>query len=101
MSKSRSKMSDKSASENCRTRPRVNERAEVDAPLHGQLIIDSAEIAVEEEAKTVLADNEPIVLSKQASNEFLTAISGEPETPSPQLLGAVAVYKQHQPVRPR
>lgn len=59
---------------------------------------DFAETALEEKAKTVLADNERMVLSEHAFREFLAAISGEPESPSPQLLDAVAAYKQHAPI---
>lgn len=92
---------DKSARLSCRIRPVVKEQAEAAARLLGQSMTDFAETALEEKAKTVLAENERIVLSEHAFSEFLAAISGEPEAPSQQLLEAVVLYKQHEPVVPK
>ncbi|BCM90417.1 hypothetical protein IAD21_02269 [Abditibacteriota bacterium] len=91
---------EKSARLSCRIRPVVKEQAEAAARLLGQSMTDFAEMALEEKAKTVLAENERIVLSEHAFGEFLAAISGAPESPSQQLLEAVAVYKQHETVVP-
>jgi uncharacterized protein (DUF1778 family) len=79
----------------------VKEQVEAAARLLGQSITDFAETALEEKVRTVLADNEHIVLSEHAFSEFFAAISGEPESPSPQLLAAVAAYKQHDPAMPK
>jgi uncharacterized protein (DUF1778 family) len=85
----------KSARLSCRVRPAVKDQAEAAARLLGQSITEFAEVALEEKARRVLAENERLVLSAEAFKQFLAAISGEPETPSPKLLAAVDRYKRH------
>lgn len=92
---------DKSARLSCRIRPQIKERAEVAARLLGQSITDFTESALDEKAQHVLAENERMVLSDQAFQEFVAAISGEPEKPTPKLLSAVERYKQHRSVTDR
>ena len=52
-----------------------------------------------ERKEIIKPDTERIVLSEPAFSEFYAAISDEPEPPSEQLLNAVAVYKQHRPIK--
>lgn len=92
---------EKSARLSCRIRPVVKEQAEAAARLLGQSITDFAEAALEEKARTVLAENERIVLSERAFDAFLAAITAEPERPSEKLLAAVADYRRHEPVAGR
>jgi uncharacterized protein (DUF1778 family) len=87
----------KSARLSCRIRPKVKEQAETAARLLGQSITDFAETALEEKAQHVLAENERILLSEQAFEEFVAAISGMPDKPSEKLLAAVERYKRHSP----
>lgn len=88
----------KSARLSCRIRPLVKEQAEIAARLLGQSITDFTEVALAEKAQHVLAEHERIVISEQAFQQFVSAISGEPEAPSAKLLAAVDRYKQHSPV---
>lgn len=92
---------DKSARLSCRIRPQIKERAEVAARLLGQSITDFTESALDEKAQHVLAENERIVLSEQAFQQFVAAISGEPEKPTRKLRSAVERYKQHRPIAER
>lgn len=89
---------EKSARLSCRIRPQVKEQAEVAARLLGQSITDFAESALEEKAKSVLAENDRLVFSENAFSEFLAAISAKPEAPSEKLLSAVEAYKRHEPL---
>jgi uncharacterized protein (DUF1778 family) len=88
----------KSVRLSCRIRPKVKEQAEAAARLLGQSITDFAETALEEKAQHVLAESERILLTEQAFEEFVAAISGEPEKPSEKLLAAVDFYKKHSPI---
>ena len=91
-------LQNKSARLSCRIRPTVKEQAEAAALLLGQSITEFAESALEEKARNVLAENERILVSERAFEEFIAAISGQPEKPSEKLLAAVALYKDHTPV---
>ncbi|MGO8674142.1 MAG: DUF1778 domain-containing protein [Capsulimonadaceae bacterium] len=89
---------EKSARLSCRIRPAVKEQAEAAARLLGQSMTDFAQMALEERATRVLAENERIILSEKAFAEFMAAISGEPDRPSDKLLAAVSDYSRHNSV---
>ena len=89
---------EKSARLSCRIRPVVKDRAEAAARLLGQSITDFAESALEEKARAVLAENERIVLSERAFQEFVESISAKPDKPSAKLLDAIAEYNRHAPL---
>jgi uncharacterized protein (DUF1778 family) len=89
---------EKSARLSCRIRPIVKDQAEMAARILGQSITDFAETALEEKAKTVIAENERILLSEEAFREFLAAITGEPAKPSEKALATVAMYNRHEPI---
>ena len=88
----------KSVRLSCRINPGVKEQAEEAARLLGQSITDFTETALAEKARNVIAENERILVSEHAFEEFVAAISQEPKQPSEKLLSAIDEYHKHSPI---
>src|SRR5665213_3517795 len=85
----------KNARLSCRIRKSIKDQAEIAAQLLSLSITDFAEIALEEKSKQVIADNEHILISERAFEDFVAAISSTPALPSEKLLSAVTDYQAH------
>ena len=77
----------------CRVLPALKEKVEAASRLRGLTLTSFVEVALSEKADEVLAQEERIVLSQRAFEEFLRALE-TPEPPSAKALEAVRLYKQ-------
>lgn len=77
----------------CRVQPGLKERVEAASRLTGLTLTSFVEVALSEKAEAVLAQEERILLSQRAFEEFLKALE-TPVAPSPKALEAVQRYKQ-------
>ena len=101
MQTSHHRQDSKSARLSCRVRATVKEQAETAAQMLGLSKTDFAETALAEKAQQVIAENERILLSEKAFEEFVAAIYSPPPKPSKKLLQAVVEYNRHAPVTVR
>lgn len=82
-----------SARIHCRVSPALKQRIEIAARLTGHTLTSFTELALDEKARSVLADHDRIVMSEQAFDAFLGALEAPPEAPSQRLQQAVAAYR--------
>lgn len=77
----------------CRVLPALKEKVEAASRLRGLTLTSFIEVALSEKADEVLEQEERIVLSQQAFQDFIQALEA-PETPSAKALEAVRLYKR-------
>lgn len=78
----------------CRVQPGLKEKVEAASRLTGLTLTSFVEVALAEKAEAVLAQEERILLSQKAFEDFLKALDNPP-APSPKALEAVLRYKQN------
>lgn len=77
----------------CRVLPALKEKVEAASRITGLTLTSFIEVAISEKAEAVLAQNERILLSQRAFEEFVEALE-TPELPSSRALEAVQWYKR-------